>query len=706
MSDPMVEALARRILDLERTVSGLSRTRQVAHSTIAGAPVTDVLTDAMGTADAVSEHDDALAVIDQNTETELDNWLDEQEEIHTADDVAHDGHYVGIEALEFANQLDENITAMNLELKTALEQARESLEESGLARGEAAQAVEDAERAANAARKAISDALAAARLAQGAAPSWATVPPTASDADGKPVGAIWYVRNSNGQVAELWELTALGWLQRPFSETVIPQVAIGSGTYGSLSGARLVAQSVLADAIASNAVTAVKIAANAVTAVKLAANAVTAEKINAGAVATEKLAALAVTAEKLAAGSVIADKIAANAITAEKIAAGAITALSVAAGALSAANLEIGNMGDDLAPAIASGSIWNSGENFSQTVSYGIEAGSTTRHVEIASTTAPAVPSGFYGTVPAPASSGFGTVFRVYLEARFVAGRVPTDPILNFDVELIYASGEVVSHGTSSFQLQSNTSWGSMTATVPVRNADELTGVKVTLKARGKPWTFRVRNVEVRRSLTRTFLDSNLVSADRFNARRYVGTDLDLSGIAKIGNQVQTGSVVAQDWIASASYVRAATTLQSLDGIGIWDGVSGINPSFITVKRAEWIKLKDLAATFAADEVFEMSPSVGSGRIVIMRSGRSVEIVFEVYSSFGTSGHTQIATIPPRFCPPSLLSASSERRSGGAWFGTGTQYGNCALFTDGRLFVANTTGATRTEVNGSLPYFI
>lgn len=44
----------------------------------------------------------------------------------------------------------------------------------------------------------------------------------------------------------------------------------------------------------------------------------------------------------------------------------------------------------------------------------------------------------------------------------------------------------------------------------------------------------------------------------------------------------------------------------------------------------------------------------------------------------------------------------AERRSGAAWFGSGIEYGSAAIYPDGRLFVANTTGTVRNAVNGSL----
>lgn len=72
--------------------------------------------------------------------------------------------------------------------------------------------------------------------------------PTAADAEKKKVGAVWMHRTGAG-IATLYELTTLGWTLRPLSETIIPQIAIGTGTYGELAGTRLLAKSVGAEKV-------------------------------------------------------------------------------------------------------------------------------------------------------------------------------------------------------------------------------------------------------------------------------------------------------------------------------------------------------------------------------------------------------------------------------------------------------------------------
>lgn len=230
---------------------------------------------------------------------------------------------------KLAQDLKIELEVAQLELTQALADAAAALEEAGLARTEASQAVLDAAAAVDTATEAYNkadEALDAAISADGRL-TVADAPPVAADGTGKPVGALWIRRGAG--IEQMWEWTSLGWVLRPLDETIIPKIAIGTGTYGDLAGDRLVARSIVAGKIEALSLTASELAANAVTAVKIAANAVTAVKIQAGAVVTDKLDALAVTAAKLAVGSVIAEKIATGAIVAGKIAADAIDGMTI-----------------------------------------------------------------------------------------------------------------------------------------------------------------------------------------------------------------------------------------------------------------------------------------------------------------------------------------------------------------------------------------
>lgn len=321
------------VADAAQASKALARTGQVARSTLELADgdvfLNEALSSAADTTDTVVSHDGELEGAREVADDVVDVLPDITDDAWWAEDVGQVAADGADWAAEFASELEVELEAAKVELEQSLAEAQQALTEAGLARSEAAQAVADAAVAADAAAQAVQDALAAVQLAEGAAPSWKTVDPVAADASGKPVGAIWYVRNTAGRVIRMWELTALGWIARPFDETVIPQVAIGGGTYGSLAGDRLVAKSVTAAQIKALAITAAELASNSVTAVKIAANAVTADKILAGAVTTEKLIALAVTAEKIAVGAIIADKIAAGAITTEKLAATAIDGMTI-----------------------------------------------------------------------------------------------------------------------------------------------------------------------------------------------------------------------------------------------------------------------------------------------------------------------------------------------------------------------------------------
>lgn len=63
------------------------------------------------------------------------------------------------------------------------------------------------------------------------------------------VGDTWY-RTSGNSMIGFWKWDGAAWVQQELSTTVIPQIDIGSGTFGSLNGARLTAGSVAASSIA------------------------------------------------------------------------------------------------------------------------------------------------------------------------------------------------------------------------------------------------------------------------------------------------------------------------------------------------------------------------------------------------------------------------------------------------------------------------
>src|SRR5699024_3198648 len=60
------------------------------------------------------------------------------------------------------------------------------------------------------------------------------------------VGDTWY-RTSGNSMIGFWKWDGAAWIQQELSTTVIPQIDIGAGTFGALSGARLDAGSVTAD---------------------------------------------------------------------------------------------------------------------------------------------------------------------------------------------------------------------------------------------------------------------------------------------------------------------------------------------------------------------------------------------------------------------------------------------------------------------------
>jgi hypothetical protein len=105
---------------------------------------------------------------------------------------------------------------------------------------------------------------------------------------------------------------------------------------------KIVAASIEADQIATDAITATKLMANSVISDKIQADAITAVKIAAGAITSDKIEGDAITAVHLSAGSVSADAIDSNAITADKIDADAITTVKIQAQAVTSEKIASG----------------------------------------------------------------------------------------------------------------------------------------------------------------------------------------------------------------------------------------------------------------------------------------------------------------------------------------------------------------------------
>ena len=77
--------------------------------------------------------------------------------------------------------------------------------------------------------------------------------PTVGDGSGRPTGAMWIKRSdTTAEIEGYWEWNGAAWISMPLAETIIPQIAIGAGTYGELDGDRLEANSVVADKIVFN----------------------------------------------------------------------------------------------------------------------------------------------------------------------------------------------------------------------------------------------------------------------------------------------------------------------------------------------------------------------------------------------------------------------------------------------------------------------
>lgn len=260
------KSLARMIVALTRTVQGLSRTQQFSRSTITTTQgetrtVGDVLDEATETAGTVEGHNEDLSYLDETTWDALDDIAGQYDFGERQSDAHFEQWDSTVYAMELTNQLEETLAEaerQRLAAKEVLEaELAEAQRELNSAKARVAginDRLESTEQTVGGMdtriTKAVNDAADAqvkAVLAQGLL-TVETRAPVAADGQGKKVGAVWMHR-TGAALTTLYEWTSLGWVPRPLSEQIIPQVAIGTGTYGLMSGERLEARSVTAEKV-------------------------------------------------------------------------------------------------------------------------------------------------------------------------------------------------------------------------------------------------------------------------------------------------------------------------------------------------------------------------------------------------------------------------------------------------------------------------
>ena len=172
--------------------------------------------------------------------------------------------------------------------------------------------------------------------------SWSTSAAPAS-ASGSRVGDVWnqYQLVSNKlTIIATWQSDGTSWKASALSETYLPQLNIGTGTYGELDGLRLKAKSVQANTV---------VVEGSVGNVLLADGAVTANKVNAQSVAGAVGSFLSIDAGQLTASSAnlasaVVEKLFANIFAAKKITAAEVNAQSVAGAVGSFIQLDAGQL--------------------------------------------------------------------------------------------------------------------------------------------------------------------------------------------------------------------------------------------------------------------------------------------------------------------------------------------------------------------------
>ena len=167
------------------------------------------------------------------------------------------------------------------------------------------------------------------------APWWAS--------PGTKAGDVWNkyeIVNNKTSILRTWTSDGTYWKESALTETYLPQVNIGTGTYGELDGLRLKARSVQADTV---------VVEGSVGSVLLADGAVTATKVNAQSVAGAVGSFLSIDAGQITASSAnlssaVVDKLFANIFAAKKITGNEINAQSVASAVGSFIQLDAGQL--------------------------------------------------------------------------------------------------------------------------------------------------------------------------------------------------------------------------------------------------------------------------------------------------------------------------------------------------------------------------
>lgn len=145
----------------------------------------------------------------------------------------------------------------------------------------------------------------------GGTASWANRDPATADGAGKPVGAVWYRRDSANTIVGMWEWSGSAWLPRLIGPDPIAA--------GAVTDAKIATGAVLEAKLADAAVATAKLKDSAITEAKIANLAVGTAKVADAAIVNAKIGDLAVSTAKIADAAIVTAKIGDAQITNAKI---------------------------------------------------------------------------------------------------------------------------------------------------------------------------------------------------------------------------------------------------------------------------------------------------------------------------------------------------------------------------------------------------
>lgn len=349
-------------------------------------------------------------------------------------------------------------------------------------------------------------------------------------------------------------------------------------------------------------------------------------------------------------------------ITGPKIAAETITAENIAADALQVARLDVGRFGDNLAPPVESGSVWWTGNG--STLTYGTDGGEPYARVT-APSSGSIPPGGLFGDVSVPRlATGPGTVFQIGAYVRYT-GTVPANARFVGTARMSYEDTSQSESRTWFFLPETPTDWFYIEFEIAITQPDFTKDLRLIFKPEAAfGWSFDIKEIIVRRSNERTFINDTLLSTHELNTTRFHATTVRVDGIVVAKDQLRGNSLFADDWMWVANDVTVGGNIKGRGRIGLSDGI-GVNPEYTYITLPEWKKLKASVEDTGWVDLSAYIASGFSGTLEGKRVGPTVEVRANLSGQIGPGNVVVARDIPSEWSPTGVTTRGNAYVSGG-----------------------------------------